>query len=117
LGYLGAVKSEDKAKLFHGDEVNVKAVLTFQGRNVKEIETAFGRQSTIVWTGAGSGVGNRNNPSPGGLDNGNPVVSTQFDSKDSLWADTAQCQRQLALLVLCQQDREFQSATQSARIT
>ncbi len=40
-GYLGEVTYDDEAKVFHGEIVNVKAVLTFQGRTVEEIETAF----------------------------------------------------------------------------
>lgn len=40
-GYLGDVKFDDEAKLFHGDVIGLKDVITFQGTNVQEIEQAF----------------------------------------------------------------------------
>jgi predicted HicB family RNase H-like nuclease len=43
-GYMGAVEYDAEAKLFHGDVLNTRDVITFQGTTVEEIETAF-RQS------------------------------------------------------------------------
>ena len=40
-GYLGTVEFDAKAKIFHGDIINTKDVITFQGTTVKEIERAF----------------------------------------------------------------------------
>jgi predicted HicB family RNase H-like nuclease len=40
-GYLGAVEYDDEAKLFHGEVLNMRDVITFQGTNVEEIEQAF----------------------------------------------------------------------------
>lgn len=40
-GYLGHVVYDDEAKLFHGDVLGLKDVITFQGTTVKEIEQAF----------------------------------------------------------------------------
>ena len=40
-GYLGAVEYDAQAKIFHGDVINTKDVITFQGTTVKEIECAF----------------------------------------------------------------------------
>lgn len=40
-GYIGQVVYDDKAKLFHGDVIGLKDVITFQGTTVKEIEKAF----------------------------------------------------------------------------
>ena len=40
-GYIGIVEYDARAKLFHGDVVNTRDVITFQGTNVTEIETAF----------------------------------------------------------------------------
>jgi predicted HicB family RNase H-like nuclease len=40
-GYLGAVEYDAKAKIFHGDIINTRDVITFQGKTVKEIERAF----------------------------------------------------------------------------
>jgi len=40
-GYSGDVRYDDEAKILHGEVINIKAVLTFQARNVDEIETAF----------------------------------------------------------------------------
>jgi len=40
-GYMGTVEYDDEAKIFHGDVINTKDVITFQGTTVKEIERAF----------------------------------------------------------------------------
>ena len=40
-GYLGAVEYDSQAKIFHGDVINTRDVITFQGTTVKEIELAF----------------------------------------------------------------------------
>jgi predicted HicB family RNase H-like nuclease len=40
-GYIGIVEYDSEAKLFHGDVVNTRDVLTFQGTSVGEIEKAF----------------------------------------------------------------------------
>jgi predicted HicB family RNase H-like nuclease len=40
-GYWGTVEYDADAKLFHGDIVNTRDVITFQGTTVKEIERSF----------------------------------------------------------------------------
>ena len=40
-GYIGLVSYDDKAKIFHGDVINTRDVITFQGTSVEEIEKAF----------------------------------------------------------------------------
>ena len=40
-GYFGTVEYDSDAKIFHGDIINTKDVITFQGTTVKEIEQAF----------------------------------------------------------------------------
>ena len=40
-GYTGYVVYDDEARIFHGDVVALKAVITFQGTTVEEIEQAF----------------------------------------------------------------------------
>jgi predicted HicB family RNase H-like nuclease len=40
-GYIGVVEFDDKAKIFHGDVINTRDVITFQGTSVEEIENAF----------------------------------------------------------------------------
>lgn len=40
-GYTGHVEYDDEAKIFHGDVLGIKDVITFQGTNVSEIEQAF----------------------------------------------------------------------------
>jgi predicted HicB family RNase H-like nuclease len=40
-GYLGAVEYDAQAKLFHGDIINTRDVITFQGTTVEEIDMAF----------------------------------------------------------------------------
>ena len=40
-GYSGHVEYDDEAKIFHGDVLGIKDVVTFQGTTVDEIEQAF----------------------------------------------------------------------------
>ena len=40
-GYMGKVEYDDKAKIFHGEVIGLKDVVTFQGTTVNEIEKAF----------------------------------------------------------------------------
>lgn len=40
-GYTGYVVYDDEARLFHGEVAAIKAVITFQGITVDEIEQAF----------------------------------------------------------------------------
>jgi predicted HicB family RNase H-like nuclease len=40
-GYLGIVEYDANAKLFHGDVLNTRDVITFQGTTALEIEQAF----------------------------------------------------------------------------
>ena len=40
-GYYGIVQYDDEAKIFHGEVINTRTVITFQGTNVDEIESAF----------------------------------------------------------------------------
>ena len=39
--YLGQVEYDDEAGLFHGEVVNIRDVVTFQGSSVKELQRAF----------------------------------------------------------------------------
>ncbi len=40
-GYTGNVVFDDEAGIFHGDVLDTKDVITFQGQSVAEIESAF----------------------------------------------------------------------------
>lgn len=40
-GYVGQVSFDDAADIFHGEVVNTRDVITFQGRSVEEIRLAF----------------------------------------------------------------------------
>lgn len=40
-GYIGHVEYDDEAKIFHGDVLGIKDVVTFQGKTVDEIEKSF----------------------------------------------------------------------------
>ncbi len=40
-GYNGHVTYDEEAKLFHGEIVGLRDVITFQGTSVKELEQAF----------------------------------------------------------------------------
>lgn len=39
--YVGHVNFDDEADIFHGEVVNTRDVITFQGRSVEEIRQAF----------------------------------------------------------------------------
>ena len=40
-GYLGNIEYDDQAELFHGEVINTRDVITFQGRSVAELRKAF----------------------------------------------------------------------------
>jgi predicted HicB family RNase H-like nuclease len=40
-GYIGHVEYDDEAKLFHGEVVGLRDIITFQGKSVEELEQAF----------------------------------------------------------------------------
>lgn len=40
-GYLGKVEFDDEADLFHGEVINTRDVITFQGKSVSELKKAF----------------------------------------------------------------------------
>ncbi len=40
-GYTGQVAYDDEAKIFHGEVIGLKDVITFQGTSVEELENAF----------------------------------------------------------------------------
>ena len=40
-GYRGQVEFDDEADIFHGEVINTRAVITFQGTTVPEIKAAF----------------------------------------------------------------------------
>ena len=40
-GYLGNIEFDDEAKIFHGDVIGLRDVITFQGTSVQELDQAF----------------------------------------------------------------------------
>jgi len=40
-GYTGRVELDDESMIFHGEVLDLRDVITFQGKSVKEIERAF----------------------------------------------------------------------------
>ena len=40
-GYTGYVEFDDEAGMFHGEVLDLRDVITFQGKSVEEIEQAF----------------------------------------------------------------------------
>ena len=40
-GYLGHAEFDDEANSFHGEVINIRDVITFQGRSVDELRQAF----------------------------------------------------------------------------
>lgn len=40
-GYLGQVEFDDEAEVFHGEVINTRDVITFQGESVERLKAAF----------------------------------------------------------------------------
>lgn len=40
-GYIAKVEFDDEAEIFHGEVANLKDVITFQGKSVRELKKAF----------------------------------------------------------------------------
>src|SRR5207247_5688978 len=40
-GYIGKVELDDEAGIFHGEVINTRDVITFQGKSVAELKKAF----------------------------------------------------------------------------
>lgn len=40
-GFIGVIEYDSDAKIFHGDVINTRDVITFQGKSVNEIEKSF----------------------------------------------------------------------------
>jgi predicted HicB family RNase H-like nuclease len=40
-GYVGKVEFDDEAGIFHGEVLDTRDVITFQGRSVEQLKTAF----------------------------------------------------------------------------
>lgn len=40
-GYVGRVEYDDEAGIFHGEVINLRDVITFQGTSVEELRRAF----------------------------------------------------------------------------
>jgi predicted HicB family RNase H-like nuclease len=40
-GYIGRVEFDDESGIFHGEVINTRDVITFQGSSVAELKTAF----------------------------------------------------------------------------
>jgi len=47
-GYIGHVEFDDEADIFHGEVLNTNDVITFQGKNARELKKAF-RDSIEVY--------------------------------------------------------------------
>jgi predicted HicB family RNase H-like nuclease len=40
-GYIGKVEIDDEAEILHGEVINIRDVITFEGKSVEEIKIAF----------------------------------------------------------------------------
>ena len=40
-GYIGNVNFDDEANIFHGEVINLRDIVTFQGETVKQLRKAF----------------------------------------------------------------------------
>ena len=55
-GYEAAVEYDEDAELFHGEVINLRDVITFQGKSVSELERAFAAsvEDYLEFAGRGS---------------------------------------------------------------
>ena len=60
--YLATVEPHPDAGLFHGEVINTRAVLTFQGRSIDELTTAFAETIRTMKTGAANTARSQKNP-------------------------------------------------------
>ena len=63
-GYTGHVEYDDEAGIFHGEVLDLRDVITFQGKSVEEIEQAFETLLMTIWSFANRGEKNPLNHSP-----------------------------------------------------
>lgn len=40
-GYIGTIEFDDEADILQGEVINIRDVVTFEGRNVRELKNAF----------------------------------------------------------------------------
>ncbi len=40
-GYIGIIELDTGARIYHGEVVNIRDVITFEGTSVQEVEKAF----------------------------------------------------------------------------
>ena len=45
--YIGHVNFDDDAEVFHGEIINTRDVITFQGTSVRELKKAFKEERSI----------------------------------------------------------------------
>lgn len=48
-GYLGKVEFDDEAAIFHGEVINTRDVITFQGKSWPNSSRPFANRWTITW--------------------------------------------------------------------
>ena len=47
-GYLGRVEYDDEVEIFHGEVINLRDVITFQGESVQELRAAFQEPKEVI---------------------------------------------------------------------
>ena len=65
-GYTGHVEYDDEAGIFHGEVLDLRDVITFQGKSVEEVERSSANPLTTTWRFVKNGVKNPTNRSLGG---------------------------------------------------
>ncbi len=53
-GYEAAVEYDEDAEIFHGEVINLRDVITFQGRFRVGVEEGFRRIGRTIWSSVGS---------------------------------------------------------------
>lgn len=61
--YTGHVEYDDEAKIFHGEVLGIKDVVTFQGTLLRRLNKHLKTQSTIIWPSVRREVKNQIGPS------------------------------------------------------
>ena len=71
-GYVATIELDEDVGLFHGEVINTRDVLTFQGRTLDELRPLSPTPSPTTSSGAGNGASSRSGPIRGILPFGFP---------------------------------------------
>lgn len=79
--YFARVEFDAEANIFHGEVINTRDVITFQGESVGELKKPLKIPLKIIWLSALNAVKSRINPLP----DVSPFAFLRINTKKSSW--------------------------------